>query len=513
MKTKLAISPPLKIKVLWFIKNRWSILIGILLIGLTSIAQPGDGAILKFLNSKADKSKLISIKLTGKRGSATREIEDGITVSNFYRNYESKFKTQYQGVTGVYRGAIKYSYRGGAWKYIQKLIGDNRYEGIDNPKWAELELILKKNLSKTIGFDYSKIVGEIKDFRLADDPKWTWHTVSSVEFIITMTYSKKVSNTELESIKQEYKIRLYADKYKDPWKEKFLSSRGKTVKLGKKKYSSQELKNMKTLKEQDIENNTNAEIANLPTVKIPAFANHAQLVLYFHGLLMTADGPTIEANLRKLLTSGYYDANLKTVLNDRGVKLINNAIDVSMRYRKQYCKEPQLKHNQANMIEWYNKDASTYSRLSSMDFGNGKRGISDVSLSVKSGDAANALAAKTCSARSNPLKRMKATKLKSAVGAYVFCKYGSSEWSYIAQLTGVANGKYNVKYMDGSTGTAAPSAVCNYNLIPGDVVYMKNSRGEIVSRWITKNDGKTVVQVEDLNGKISSVHLKDLRFK
>ncbi len=515
MTKRMTIPKSEQIGYLWYIKNSkksLGILVGILFIGLSTMAQPSDAAILKFLNSKADKSKLISMKLIGKRGTAVREVENRMEVSNFYRSYQSKFKTQYAGVTGVYRGAIKYGYRGGGWKYIQKLVGDNSYEGIENPKWSELEVILKKNLGKTIGFDYSKIVGDLKDFRLADDPKWTWYSPTSVEFTITMTYSRKISNTELETVRQEYKIRLYADKYKGPWKDTFLSTTGKAEKLSVKKYSSEELKSMRTLREKDIEERNKAEVANLPDVAIPLFANHGQLVGYFHRLMMNADGPTIEANLRKLLTSGYYDANLKTVLNDRGVALINNTIEVSKRYRQQYCKKPQLKHNQANMIEWYNKDASTYSRLSSMDFGNGRRGISEISLSVLSGENAKILAAKACKVRSNPIKRMRATKLKTSVGSYVFCRYGSSQWSYVAQLTGSGNGKYNVKYLDGSTGTAVPDAVCNFELIPGDIVYMKNSSGEIVSRWVTQNNGTTVIQVEDLNGRVSSVHLKDLRF-
>ena len=487
----------------------------LLLFGFNCNAQPSDASILQKLKSDNSNPLLISTKITGQRGAANKDVENGYEVTNFYRSYEAKLNTEYPGVTRIYRSMVKYGYRGGSWKYLQSLVGDNTYHGIPNPTWAELETLLTSNWKETLGYDYTQIVGEIEDLALTDDPDWVWHTMSSVSFNISMKYSKKINNTDLETVQQTYRIRLYAENYKDPWNEDFLSSSEKKVSLGTQTYTSQELKDMRTLKEMDIEKRTNAEIANLPEIEIPEYANHAQLMLHFHTLLMTADGPTIEAYLRKMLTSGYFDPNMKQVLNTRGADLINNTVEISSRYRNQYCEDPQLKHTQDNMNEWFNKNASSYSRVSSSNFGNGVRGISEISLSVVSvGSSQEAdLTAMTCTVRSNPLTRMRATTLNSVMGAYVFSRYGSSEWSYIGQIAGSASNGYKIKWMDGSTSNEPTASVCNYELIPGDVVYMKNSSGQIVAKWITKNEGTTVVEVEDLGGNVISVHVKDLRFK
>lgn len=497
------------------LSTKFLFLIGFFLTGLAVVAQPSDATILNALKKNAS-STLISLKLTGARKGIVQEFENGVRVNNFYRYYKSTMKTEYAGVNVIYRGGVKYGYRGGSWKFIQKLIGDNSYTGISNPSWATIKPILTARLDKLLGVRYYNIVGEITDFRLADNPAWYWYDLTSVEFVITMTYSEKISNTELQKTRQKYKIRLYAEKYKGPWNKDFLSlTKDQGENLGVKKYSSDELKAMKTLGQIDVQKRADAEIAALPKVTIPPFANHGELVYYVHNLLLTADKPTIEANLRKLLASGYFDPNLKGVPTQSGLNLINEIVNQSVDYRKQYCKKPQTKHNQTNMMEWYNKDASSYSRLSSHDLGNGKRAISEISLSVPKGTSAlgKKLAAMACKVRSHPLKRMFATKLKSSMGSPVFCKYGKSEWYYIGTLAGTSNGGYKIKWLDNSTTIEAVASVCNFELIPGDLVYIKNSSGQIVQRWITKNDGSYVVQVEDLNGRISSINLKDLRFK
>ncbi|MFT5779096.1 MAG: hypothetical protein ACI837_002053 [Crocinitomicaceae bacterium] len=72
---------------------------------------------------------------------------------------------------------------------------------------------------------------------------------------------------------------------------------------------------------------------------------------------------------------------------------------------------------------------------------------------------------------------------------------------------------FKIKWMDGSSSNESSSFTYNYELIAGDLVYIKNSSGQMVARWITKNTGTTVVKVEDLSGNATSVHVKDLRFK
>lgn len=171
------------------------------------------------------------------------------------------------------------------------------------------------------------------------------------------------------------------------------------------------------------------------------------------------------------------------------------------------------KHFQSNMTEWYNKIASTYSRISSQSTSDGKRLISSMMLGVLLNETGNALVSKDCKARHNPMNRMRKTVLQTARGSKVFCRYGSSEWSYVAQIESVSGNNINIRYLDGSKGTEPKSSICNYELIEGDVIYMKGHSGEIVKRWIIRNDGSTMLQVEDIKGNQSNVYLKDLRFK
>jgi len=473
---------------------------------------PGDEQILSQLKEKADKESLISIRITSSKKTIIEEIENRVRVLNYYRYYESKFKTEYPGVTGIYRGGVKYGYRNGAWIFIQKLIGDMHYTGIKSPAWDEIKPILTRDLKKVVGARYASIVGEITDFRLANNPKWYWHDLTSVEFLITMTYSEKISNTELQRTRQKYTVRLYADEYKGPWKKFISSAKGQGEKLKLTKYSSDELKGMKSLQDVEIQKRAHAETANLPAVKIPAFANHGQLMFYVHNLLMNADESTVEAALRKLLASGYYDPNLH-VLTRSGANLIDTVKAQSSAYRRQFCKQPIMKHYQANMAEWYNKNASSYARLSSNDLGHEKRAIAELSLGINSGRGKKVLEALPCKSRSNPLRRMSRTKLNAVTGAPVFSKYSKSEWWYIGRLAGAANGNFKVKWLDGSTTTEPAKTVFNYGLIPGDLAYIKNSSGEMERRWVTENRGNTVVKVEDLHDRVSAVNLKDLRFK
>ncbi len=474
---------------------------------------PSDEQIVSQLTEKSDKESLISIRITSSKKTIMEEIENHVRVLNYYRYYEKKFKTEHAGITGVYRGGVKYGYRGGSWTYISKLIGDVHYLGIQNPDWKEIEPFLKRDFKKVVGVRYSRIVGDVSDFQLADKPEWHWPALTSVEFIITMTYSEKISNTELQKTRQKYKVRLYADEYKGLWKKFISSAEGQGEKLALTKLSSDEMNKLKSLRDVDLQKNAQAQNANLPKVKIPDFINHGQMMLYLHRLLLSADAPTIESVLRKLLASGFYDPNLKNVLTGSGANLINSVKAQSGAYRKQFCKQPIMKHYQTNMSEWYNKNSSSYARLSSRDLGNGKRAIVALSLGVHSGKGQNSLEALACKARSNPLRRMIRTKLHSEKGAPVFSKYGKSEWWYIGRLAGEAKGGFKIQWLDGSATTESAKTVCNFELIPGDLVYIKNSSGEIDRRWVTENTGKTVIKVEDLHGRVSSVQLKDLRFK
>lgn len=481
----------------------------------TAFAQkpvPSDNQIINELKAKSDNSVLVSVRITSAHQSIKSEVENGVVVLNYYRFYESKSKSEYPDVLRVYRGGIKYGYRNGNWIYIQKLIGDIHYEGFKNPEWSQLKPFIVKHLKDILGATYAYIVGDIQNLRLADNPGWYWYTPSSVEFVINMTYSEKISNTELQKTNQDYKVRLYADKHGAPWDNKLVASaKGQGKKLGLKKYDSDALKKIKTLKQQEIEKLAQAENANLPDVNVPGFANQGQLMFYVHNLMLKADQPTIEAALRKLISPGYFAPNMNNVLTNQGANLINTVKAEAMLYRKQYCPQPIMKSFQGNMSEWYNKNASSYSRVSSLAAGNTRK-IASISLGVNKGNDKGNLEAMACKPRSHPLRRMCRTKLQTKKGTPVFSKYSKSEWWYVGRLNGVSGNTAKIQWLDGSNSNGAAKTTCNFSLKVGDLVYIKD-RGNIQRRWVAQYQGTMQVKVEDLNGRTSTINLKDLRFK
>ncbi|MFQ5356207.1 MAG: hypothetical protein ACE5DY_06930 [Mariprofundaceae bacterium] len=473
---------------------------------------PTDDQITSDLTAKADKNALVSFRITSTRKSIKSEVENGVIVLNYYRFYESKSRSEYPGVLKVYRGGVKYGYRNGNWIFVQKLVGDFHYEGFKDPEWSTLKPFLLKHIKDILGARYAYIVGDIENFRLADNPDWYWHTPASVEFVVNMTYSEKINNSELQKTNQDYKVRLYADKHGAPWHDKLVASaKGQGKKLALKKYDADELKRMKTLKQEEIEKIAQSENANLPDVKVPDFANQGQLMLYVHKLMLKADQPTIEAALRKLISPGYFAPDMDNVLTHQGANLIDTVKVNAMLYRKQYCPQPVMKQFQSNMAEWFNKNATSYARISSQASGNTRK-IASISLGVNKSNSRSALEALPCKPRSHPLQRMCQTRLQTKKGTPVFSRYGKSEWWYVGRVNGIAGDTAKVEWLDGSNSNEPVKTTCNFSLKPGDLVYIKD-RGNIQRRWVAEYKGSMQVKLEDIQGRTSMMNLKDLRFK
>lgn len=509
-------------------KKKFLFLTLFFLIGTLTMAQPSDATILSKLKSTTNSARIISVQLEGTRGGTRKEVENGVQVTNFYRTYLTRSRTEYEGIVRVYRGMVKYGYRNGSWKYLKKLVGENNYEGIPNPTWEELEPFLMENLNQTMGsFLYGKIVGSIESLTIADEPNWNWESPKSVTFQLTAVYTWKKSNVELERVRNTFKVKLFADEVKGPW-TKVIHGIDNEESLEITRYPYEEVSKMKTLRDEDLERKTKNHVSSLPVVEIPSFENHAQLILHFHELMRsTTDEKVIEAYLRKMLVSSYFYEELPDVPTERGAQLIENTINALQEYQHQYCEEVMVKHNQSNMLAWYNKDASKHSRISSVDLGNGKRAITDISIYVyrKEKQEHQTLSKLPCqeappvvkksvpTGGTDPLKRMKAEPLKSVMGAYVFSKKGNSEWYFIGQLDGASKEGYRIKWMDGTTSNESPKTVYNYGLKENDIVYATNKNGKIMKLWISENNGTTIVKVINEEGIEVSVHVKDLRFK
>lgn len=481
-----------------------------LCMAIPASAQPSDATVMRLLKQKTGK-KTKSIKFSG-RGELKVEFERGVKVKNYYRYYNQVVRTEYKGVTSHYYGGVKYGQRGGKWTFQTMMVGDTHYEGIPNPEWSVIEAMLRKDLQHLLGFYYTEIV-ELQSLELAKDPKWRWKKPSVVSFEVAARFTRKKGKT-LEAVTQRFHTGLSADAFGSPWARAHKGvHKGKPEVLSKTTHTSAELAAMPTLPETYRRQAVQAHVASLPAVELPELADHKALTSHIQTLLMTADGPTIEATLRKLLAPQYFDKRVLAALNVKGQKVIDDAKTRAPIYRQQYCPTPLLSSMGEDGSSWFNKDRQRSTDMrSSMVEGRGRVITQLVIGYVTPEKGADKVAKLPCKVHGEPIQRAAKVQLKAKRGAVVFAKYDGRKWYYMAHLLGVKGRKYQVKYLDGEVRTESPADVLAFDLKPGDAVYARLG-SEFSKRWVVGFSGTDAV-LEDVTGKRRvKVPLKKLRFQ
>ena len=300
-------------------------------------AQPNDSQIRKDLTSPG----MISITFT--KATGTKQWNSDLGAYEYVRGVEVRRESDIDGVTILVIGDAVYQQYGSKWKYWKFRVIDNRYDGIPNPTEEEITKIINSDRGKFFQGHYHSIVRLTEEPRLHDDPRWIWHSPTSVSFYMQASYDEVVSYTDIEKRIADYEVRLYRDDINNPW-QSFLSSRRNVESLNKTSYTADEIRAMPSLQDIDQEKQAAASLNSLPKIVVPTFTSHLELAIYTHKILREGTPEECEAYLMQVLAPVYFVEGSTTRLTQSGADLINTTIEIAYQskgtYADQYCTDP-----------------------------------------------------------------------------------------------------------------------------------------------------------------------------
>ncbi|MDD5149596.1 MAG: hypothetical protein PHC28_03835, partial [Flavobacterium sp.] len=297
----------------------------ILLFQVLLFAQPTD-AIIK---QKGISDGAIEVKLIPGKGT----IHTTLTEKWYIKSMETKWKTAYPEIKRWERNEYRYNYIGGKWVFDRTYLFESWYDGIPNPTEAE---ILKSLEDAYVGYDVA--VKEKPTFKLADNPKWKWHTYNNVEFLVEAVYYEKTSYTEITHKKVIFPVKLYRDtgnnsydvtaKYVKgaPWlkiaNKHIVTTNANTTILGVTTHSDAEMNSIKSMSQIADENQAKERASSLGALTIPYFTSDREAIFWIHNILREGDKNRIELMTMKMLASYHFVNGSDVILNSRGERIL-----------------------------------------------------------------------------------------------------------------------------------------------------------------------------------------------
>lgn len=205
---------------------------------VAAAAQPSDEQIKKDL-IKPGKTVSVTLARPGERrwNSVRSKYE-------WTRGFTAKVKTDMPDVYVIVKGIAVYDIIGARFVFTKQTVISNQYEGIPNPTQAEVFALIKQlGWPVLMSGIYQSVAGEVESIKLADEPGWEWHTPNSVSLSLELVYHYVVSYTDVEKQKVIYRVRLYRDAIKDPWKNLLTTERKETT-LDRKTYTQKQIQQM-----------------------------------------------------------------------------------------------------------------------------------------------------------------------------------------------------------------------------------------------------------------------------
>lgn len=177
-------------------------------------AQPSDAQIKRDLTG----AKTVSVTLGG-----PGKMEWSGTYKKFAwtRAFTARVNSDYPDIFVLVKGYAMYDVMGGKYVFWRSFTTSNSYEGLPDPTEADVQgFIAKFGMERFLGnYDFNRVIGKIESLRLADEPKFTWHTPHSVSFHVVAVFTKRTNNVGGgERIARTYEIRLYRDDVRSAWK-------------------------------------------------------------------------------------------------------------------------------------------------------------------------------------------------------------------------------------------------------------------------------------------------------
>ena len=305
-----------------------------------SMAQPSDAVIRKDLTNP----NTIDIKFTKTTG--TRQWNSSSGNWEYVRGVHIRLKSKdYPGLVVKVVGDAVYQYVGAAKYSYQKFrTGYNEWEGIPNPTDADIEKMISSDWGKFYGYMFRKIVKLNNGPTLVKDKNFTWNNPNQVLFFMKINADVIETNTIIQTVEQEYEVRLYRDIIKDPWKSFMATSGGANTKvLSTLEVTEGKMRELekKTLAYTMAEEIALKEVAGLPELKVPDFNTGKEMADFFHDLLRNGNPELLKVAMLKTLAPHLMVDGSKTQFSWQGKeiydKTVKEAFGGDMKYKDQYC--------------------------------------------------------------------------------------------------------------------------------------------------------------------------------
>jgi transcription antitermination factor NusG len=496
---------------------------GIFLFGLISFAQPSDAQLIAKI--KADNPSATKVELFG-QGIITKVIDDQNSdgYAEYYSYYRHTYRTHkptdYTGITEVYSGSIQYINNGSAFVFDQYLIGDRWFLGVPDPDQGEILKMLKSDIENFVeNAHYISIVGDISEITFPADPEYLWHELTSVSFLLNVTYAEKISYTQVRKAKHTYNVRMYSDAFKGPWKSSLSTREEEDSNEGEiTTYTADELRAIPSLSQIDAENKAKLELSSLPNVgNVPVFDSGEKLFYFIHDIILTKSTQEVKAYLYKVLSVNCFIENSTVIVNDYNQQWINKILDNHEAYIACYCPYPAIKHQQSNMLQFYDKVNTKMLRMQGVEEG-GTWKIITIDFYPSSKSEQDQMRNMTENCEKQPELKSE-SKPQYKVGDNVTGVFSNGEFDGVIDQIDAASNKYYIKLSGDNSGTgywmdaqfvkpghtgklinggSSSSTSSGSNFKVNETVYVLTSSGE-----------KVKAKIKEISGDKANVHFSN----
>lgn len=471
-------------------------LIAGLFLSIQAFAQPSDSEII----SRAKSNGALTVKFIG-----DGDLHTTITETWYIRTFEAKYATELPDVKKITRLEYKYKKNGGSWLFDRFFVVESVYEGMPNPKLDDFLPLLQADMKKYYAGSYTDIVGEPSPIQLADEPKWVWNDMKSVEFNTVARYKRFVSYDEVQDQEVIHRVKLYSDEIKGPWL-RFICSKGEFKILGTEKLTGAALEeaNRNKFVILNAEKQAKARLASLPKVDIPDFASASELIYHTHEMVRTASDGELESYLLQTLSPEWFEPGtiVLTFHDEKKLKgIISARNEGKITYAEQYCAAPITKEKGSTSIKFYDKIKYQYSWIKAVEV-DGKWKVKDVdyNLSGNDGDIAK-MKAMTGNEGCGSAPAAGAASFSAAnakPGVKVWAKMSGDDLWYAGTITASTGNTAEVKFDRGKKmETVNFDNMTLYALAPGNFI-------EVEFGWNTGMFEYAEVISIDANGKVKA---------
>ncbi len=334
------------------------------LLTMSAVAQPNDARIIKDLTMPGVLKVELAPGPTRKEWHSTHGQYMWDRVAYVTRNAEV---AEYPKATVKITGIARYHY-GASTSFREFKVAENEYFGLPAPSKDEMLGMIRERYLAFLGWRAGDMVGDLHYMRIPEGEGVLWHTPLSFTIPVAIEFDAKTSNTELTTIEEKVDVRFYRDAVNGPWKDNIVCA-GRERKDGQvRTYPAEDLRAMPSFRDRLQEREAQASLEALPTMGIPEFTRDVDVFLYTHKLLREGTKEQVEAYLIRMLDPVHFVEGSTTRLNANGYRLVTDvlerAFDPKSTYAQQYCADPGVKHQQADMMEWWNATQDAHTRMS-----------------------------------------------------------------------------------------------------------------------------------------------------